>query len=224
MLKSKVINSKILITINSNKHKVSSRCRNEICSRALRKWYPIKCKYKYIYVYITIILIRIITCNTLILKLCFSEPEVRDHLSKVYSCLTVTTALSAAGAIVHSYNIWEAGFLSAFGTLAIIIGLTLTPDNGKNSHIRLGMLWGFGFLSGHTLGPLIDHVIDLNPAILVNALISTAVVFISFSISALLAKRGSFLFLGGLCLSVLTTLSLFGIANIFLQSQAIYQV
>lgn len=151
------------------------------------------------------------------------EPEVRDHLSKVYSCLTVTTALSAAGAIVHSYNIWEAGFLSAFGTLAIIIGLTLTPDNGKNSHIRLGMLWGFGFLSGHTLGPLIDHVIDLNPAILVNALISTAVVFISFSISALLAKRGSFLFLGGLCLSVLTTLSLFGIANIFLQSQAIYQ-
>jgi len=151
------------------------------------------------------------------------EPNVRYHLAKVYSCLTATTLCAAVGAFVHLFGIWEAGLLSALGSLVLVLLLSTTVDNSKNFYTRLGMLLGFGMLSGHSLGPLLDHVIAVNPQIVVTALVGTSVVFISFTCAALLAERGKFLFLGGILMSVLSTVTLVSLANLFLQSQAIYQ-
>lgn len=83
---------------------------------------------------------------------------------------------------------------------------------------------GFGFLTGNSIGPLLDLVISVEPQVVVTALIGTAVVFVSLSASALLAERGSFLFIGGIAMSIFSTMALFGLANIFIQSQMIYQV
>lgn len=114
--------------------------------------------------------------------------------------------------------------MSAIGSLILVLMLSMTVDNSKNFYTRLAMLLGFGFLSGHSLGPLLDHVIAVQPQIVVTALIGTSVVFVSFSCAALLAERGKFLFLGGLLMSILSTVSLFSLANLFMQSQIIYQV
>ncbi|KAJ6641468.1 Bax inhibitor 1 [Pseudolycoriella hygida] len=151
------------------------------------------------------------------------EPTVRYHLVKVYTCLTATTLCAAIGAFVHLFGIWEAGLLSALGSLGLVLWLSTTADNSKNFYSRLGMLLGFGLLSGHSLGPLLDHVIAVNPQIIITALVGTSVVFISLSCAALLAERGQFLFLGGLLMSVLSTVTLVSLANLFLQSYAIYQ-
>jgi len=151
------------------------------------------------------------------------EPNVRYHLVKVYSCLTATTLCAAIGAFVHLFGIWEAGLMSALGSLGLVLLLSTTIDNSKNFYTRLGMLLGFGLLSGHSLGPLLDHVIAVNPQIVLTALVGTSVVFISLSCAALLAERGKFLFLGGMLMSVLSTVTLVSLANLFLQSQAIYQ-
>jgi len=151
------------------------------------------------------------------------EPNVRYHLVKVYSCLTATTLCAAIGAFVHLFGIWEAGLLSALGSLGLVLLLSTNVDNSKNFYTRLGMLLGFGLLSGHSLGPLLDHVIAVNPQIVLTALVGTSVVFISLSCAALLAERGKFLFLGGMLMSVLSTVTLVSLANLFLQSQAIYQ-
>jgi len=151
------------------------------------------------------------------------EAPVRYHLVKVYSCLTATTLCAALGAFVHLFGIWEAGLLSALGSLGLVLLLSTTVDNSKNFYTRLGMLLGFGLLSGHSLGPLLDHVIAVNPQIVLTALVGTSVVFISFSCAALLAERGKFLFLGGILMSVLSTVTLVSLANLFLQSYAIYQ-
>jgi len=151
------------------------------------------------------------------------EPTVRYHLVKVYSCLTATTLCAAIGAIVHLFGIWEAGLLSALGSLGLVLLLSTTVDNSKNFYTRLGMLLGFGMLSGHSLGPLLNHVIAVNPQIVITALVGTSVVFITLSCAALLAERGKFLFLGGMLMSVLSTVTLVSLANLFLQSQAIYQ-
>lgn len=153
-----------------------------------------------------------------------SEPEVRYHLAKVYACLTATTAAAAVGSVVHLSGIWEAGLLSAIGSIVLVLMLTMSADNSKNFYTRLGMLLGFGLLSGHSLGPLLDHVIAVQPQIVVTSLIGTCVVFVSFSCAALLAERGKFLYLGGLLMSVLSTMTLFSLANLFMQSQVIYQV
>jgi len=151
------------------------------------------------------------------------EPQVRHHLVRVYACLTATTACAAIGAFVHLFSIWEAGLLSAFGSLGLALYLSMSQEDPKKFHSRLAMLLGFGFLTGHTLGPLLDLVISIEPQIVVTALIGTSVVFVALSCSALFAERGSYLFLGGLFMSILSTMALFGLANIFLQSQMIYQ-
>lgn len=143
---------------------------------------------------------------------------------RVYACLTATTALAAVGAILHLFGIWEAGLLSALGSIGLAIFLGLSPEDPKKFNSRLAMLLAFGFLTGNTIGPLLDLVIAVNPQIVVTALTGTSVVFVALSCSALLAERGSFLFLGGILMSVLSTMALFGLANIFLQSQIIFQV
>lgn len=148
---------------------------------------------------------------------------MRHHLVRVYACLTATTICAAIGAVFHLLNIWEAGFLSGLGSIGLAIYLSMSQDDPKTFYSRLGMLLGFGFLTGNTIGPLLDMVIAIEPQVIVTALTGTAVVFISLSCSALVAKRGSFLFLGGIAMSVLSTMALFGLINIFLQSYYVYQ-
>lgn len=143
---------------------------------------------------------------------------------RVYACLAATTACAAVGAFCHLLGMWEAGILTALGSVGLAIGLSVMIDDPKTFYTRLSMLLGFGFLTGNSIGPLLDRVISLNPQIVITAFIATSVVFVALSCSALLAQRGSFLFLGGILMSVLSTFALFGLANIFLQSQLIFQV
>lgn len=113
------------------------------------------------------------------------EPNVRYHLVKVYSCLTATTLCAAIGAFVHLFGIWEAGLLSALGSLGLVLLLSTTVDNSKNFYTRLGMLLGFGMLSGHSLGPLLDHVIAVNPQIIMTG----KSLFICFMFDCTCTKR-----------------------------------
>lgn len=114
--------------------------------------------------------------------------------------------------------------LSAIGSIILVVSLSMMNDDPKNFYTRLSMLFGFGFLTGNSIGPLLDRVIALNPQIVVTAFMATSVVFIALSCSALLARRGSFLMLGGILMSFLSTFALVSLANLFLQSQLIYQV
>lgn len=149
---------------------------------------------------------------------------MRHHLVRVYACLTATTFCAAIGAIVHLLGLFEAGLLSAFGSIGVALYLTFAQDDPKTFYTRLALLMGFGFLTGNSIGPLLDLVIAVEPQVVITALIGSAVVFVSLSCSALLAERGSFLFLGGIFMSILSTMAVFGLANIFIQSQMIYQV
>lgn len=153
-----------------------------------------------------------------------SEPTVRHHLVRVYACLAATTFSATIGAIVHLLGVFEAGLLSALGSIGLALYLSFAIDDPKTFYTRLATLMGFGFLTGNSIGPLLDLVISVEPQIVLTALIGTLVVFISLSCSALLAERGSFLFLGGILMSILSTMALFGLANIFIQSQILYQV
>ena len=73
------------------------------------------------------------------------------------------------------------------------------------------------------MGPLLDTVIAINPSIIVTALIGTVVIFGSFSLSAIFAERGRWLYLGGTLMTLLTTLLLLSLANLFFGSYLIFQ-
>ncbi|XP_044734582.1 probable Bax inhibitor 1 [Chrysoperla carnea] len=152
------------------------------------------------------------------------EEPVRQHLKNVYACLTMSTLTASLGAFVHIYtDLMAAGFLTALGAIALFILLTATPDNGKNSQIRMLYLFGFTFLSGLGLGPLLEHVIMVDPAIIITAFLGTTIVFVSFSLCALLAERGRWLYLGGTLMTFLSSLMIMSIANIFFRSALLFQ-
>lgn len=151
------------------------------------------------------------------------EPEVRYHLAKVYTCLGATIGCSAFGSYLHLAGYLEVGLLAILASFALVLGLHFMQDDQKTFHTRLAMLLGFGFCSGQSLGPLMQHIIIVNPAIIVTALTGTVVVFLTLTAAALLAERGRYIFLGGLLVSILNTMALLSILNFFMQSIFIQQ-
>ncbi|PZC84451.1 bax inhibitor 1 [Helicoverpa armigera] len=151
------------------------------------------------------------------------EPPVRQHLKNVYGTLMMTCGAALGGVYVDMYTWFQAGILSAIVGAGLMLMLIATPDNGKNTNLRLGYLLGFGLTSGMSLGPLLEYVSFVDPSIIVTALLGSTLVFVCFSIAAMLADRGSWLFLGGTLMTLLTSMSLMTLVNIFMQSHFLYQ-
>jgi len=149
------------------------------------------------------------------------EAPIRSHLKSVYACLSMSILSAAAGAYVHLFTnlLRGGGLLFGLAGLGLVIGLHMTPDNGKNRGLRLSMLLGFAFLTGLGTGPMLDYAIRINPAIIPNAFMMSAMIFGGFSGAALFAPDGQYLFLGGTLLSGLSALFWLGFLNIFFQSQ-----
>jgi hypothetical protein len=63
--------------------------------------------------------------------------------------LALSAISAGVGAYIHIYTqLLSAGLLTMLGGLALGIGLIVTPDNGKNTQLRLGFLLGFSFFTG----------------------------------------------------------------------------
>lgn len=153
------------------------------------------------------------------------EPPVRKHLKNVYSTVTLATMCAAIGGYVHLYStLIGAGLLTSLGSIGFLIALSLTPRNGKNDITRLALLGCFAFLVGVNLGPLLSLAITVNPTLIIHALMGTAIVFICFSLAALYAPRGQYLYLGGVLMSVLSMLFWLSILNLMFGSRLLFQV
>jgi len=143
------------------------------------------------------------------------SPRVRSHLDNVYATLTGTILSAAVGAAFflefHIGGSWS--FLVGLG---LLIWLAATPSHDVSK--RLGILASFGFVQGLSLGPLLEHLIEVDPQIVITALAGTVAVFACFSASALYAQRRTYLYLGGLLGSGLSLLVTLSFLNIFFRS------
>lgn len=74
------------------------------------------------------------------------------------------------------------------------------------------------------MGPLLDMAVQINPQIIVSALVGTSVVFGCFSVAALTAERGRWLYLGGTLMTLLSTMLMLSLANLLFGSRLIFQV
>ncbi|KAL1494321.1 hypothetical protein ABEB36_009936 [Hypothenemus hampei] len=152
------------------------------------------------------------------------EPPVKQHLKNVYACLAMSTLAAGVGASIHLFtNILQAGFLSAIGAIIFFLLLISTPDdNGKGMTKRVGYLLGFSTLTGVGMGPLLEHVIMVDPSIIITAFVATSVVFVSFTICSIFSERGKWLYMGGILFTMLNTLMLLSLANIFFGSSLLW--
>jgi len=157
-----------------------------------------------------------------LLKTTDINQAVRLHLAKVYATLALTLLAAMVGTIVHlQLNI--GGIIT---TLLIFVCMFLLAADREKQNIpkRLGIIALFGFFKGASLGPLIQYAIHLDPSILVTAFLGTTCVFICFTLSALLARRRSMLFLGGTLSSMLFYMFLLSVVQIFVKSTLINNI
>ena len=160
--------------------------------------------------------------NTLDQKL---EKSTKNHLKNVYSCLALGLLAATAGAYVHVFtDLLKGNFLTALGSLGMMLLLWSTPDNGSNEKLRLGYFLGFGALTGLGTGPILDYAISVDPAIIMSAFMGTCVIFGCFTLAALYAPDRKFLYLGGILMSVLSTMFWMALFNIFLGSRMLFQL
>lgn len=73
-------------------------------------------------------------------------------------------------------------------------------------------------------GPMIEVVWDIDPSIVISALLYTGIVFTCFSLSALIAPEGKYLALGAPLMSILSTMLFTSLLNIFIRSASIAYV
>jgi len=153
------------------------------------------------------------------------EPRVQSHLKNVYSTLSIGVLSAAGGAYIHSQTgagYWQ--FLTTIVSLGLMLWLASTRHAKEDVGKRVSIFTGFCFTSGISLGPLLDMVVVIDPTIISTALAGTAVVFIGFTLAALLTRNRTFLFMGGFLMSALMRMTFAGFLNIFFRSQIIFDL
>jgi len=146
-------------------------------------------------------------------------PQIKQHLTNVYTTLAATILSAAIGSLVYLKTHFGGGPTFLLG-IGLIIWLAMTPKHEMNK--RLGILLGFGFVEGLSLGPLMYSLIQLDPTIITSAFIGTVCIFGCFSAAAYFAERRSYLYLGGMLGSALTIMTVLGLLNMFFRSVAIF--
>ncbi|XP_063722278.1 probable Bax inhibitor 1 [Symsagittifera roscoffensis] len=126
----------------------------------------------------------------------------KSHLKNVYACMTLCLLAAVAGSVMYLQWMRLAGFLPLVGSIGSLLYLGATSSPGL-SQKRVGALGLFGFCNGLSLGPLLDSVIELNPAIVVTALLYSSFLFLSLTLAALYCQKRSLLYLGGFLMAAL---------------------
>ncbi len=160
----------------------------------------------------------------LLTRLCLDRtPKVASHLSDVYKAVAATVACAALGALAH-LRLGVGSVWWSVALIGLIFGLHGTPNTPNNASKRSGILLLFGAIEGLVVGPLVESVLDIDPSIVVTALVASVAIFVSFSLAAIYAERRSMLYLGGFLGSALSLMCLAGFVNIFARSETIFNI
>jgi len=157
-----------------------------------------------------------------VLKMSPLSEQVQSHLKRVYSFLFAMLAVASVGCVVNFlFDIpYLIMFLVSFGS---IMYYSFQPIIQSAYGKRRNSLLMFAFASGASISPLIQAVAELRSEFTVFvALSSTLLVFACFSLSAIFAKRRSYMYLGGWLSSALSTMFWIGLLGALFPNQLSY--
>lgn len=141
------------------------------------------------------------------------SPRVRRHLTAMYAHLAITFLMA-----MFACYLQVSGMVTGGGLMPTLGGglLLWTMSFIQNQNLRQLLLYGFGFLEGLGLAPAIGMLYYIHPSVLISALAMTAVIFLSFSATALYSPRRSYLYLGSIVSALMSILLVSSMFVIFL--------
>ncbi|CAM9590067.1 unnamed protein product [Chrysoparadoxa australica] len=144
------------------------------------------------------------------------SPAVQSHVVHVYQALAATVLMASCGAMLHMQT-HLGGICTAIASMLTLGWLGRDQDN-ENETKRMSILLLFGLFKGMTVGGIVEAAMIIDPALVLIALVATTTVFVCFSLAALVAKRRSYLYLGGILGSAIAIMTLASLANLYFRS------
>lgn len=151
--------------------------------------------------------------------------QTQEHLFQVYLSLLLCVVAASCGAATSMYLQLDSN-MSMLGVLGGMGMLMWINFDAKKEEVqrRMKLLCGFGFFQGMSVAPLIQLAAYVDPSLIVTAFLGTVAIFGCFTASAMIAKRRSYLYLGGILGSAVSLMFVLSLANIFFRSVNIYLV
>jgi FtsH-binding integral membrane protein len=87
--------------------------------------------------------------------------------------------------------------LAIFASIITSIWLFSIEFNGRTQMKCLGLMSATALFTGIYLSPLINLAVNVDPQIVMTAFLLTTIIFVCFTLSALFAKKRTYLYLGG---------------------------
>ncbi|MDX3775126.1 Bax inhibitor-1/YccA family protein [Chromatiaceae bacterium AAb-1] len=147
--------------------------------------------------------------------------EINKVLRNTYFLLAMTLAFSAVTAAIAT----AVGIPGGAGLVLSLVGLGLIFVVNKKADSASGIFWVFAFtgVMGASLGPLLSYYAAMpqGPALIMQALGSTALVFFALSAYALTSRK-DFSFMGNFLFVGLIVVILAAVGNIFFQIPALH--
>jgi modulator of FtsH protease len=143
--------------------------------------------------------------------------SMNQTLVNTYRLLSATLLFSGVMAYVSmAIGFPHLGLLTLVGYFALLFAVHKL-QNSSYGILAVFALTGF---MGFTLGPILNYYLATNPAIVVQSLVGTAVIFGSLSVYAIISKK-DFSFMGGMLMVGIITAFVAAIANVFLEIPAL---
>jgi len=87
--------------------------------------------------------------------------------------------------------------LAIFASIITTIWLFTLDFNARTQTQCFGLMSATALFTGVYLSPLINLAIDVDPQIVMTAFLLTTIIFVCFTLSALLTQKRTYLYLGG---------------------------
>mmetsp|Transcript_63548 Transcript_63548/g.200970 ORF Transcript_63548/g.200970 Transcript_63548/m.200970 type:complete len:145 (-) Transcript_63548:18-452(-) len=124
-----------------------------------------------------------------------SVVEINKVLKNTYLLLSMTLAFSAVCAWITMQM--DLSFVARIGLMIAAIASLFAISKFQNSTIGLGLVFLFTGLMGAGLGPLLNYYLNVGyPGLIMEALGTTAIIFVALSGYAIFTKK-DFSFMGG---------------------------
>lgn len=153
------------------------------------------------------------------------DPVVQKHLRRVYTSLATALCAATLGSLVtlecYSRKYFWPATVASYLTLPILFAFYY---QGPHSKWRSPLFHAFAFADGAAAAPLLSLVAAVNPRIPVIAFLGASAVFTCCSLSAIFARRGSYLFLGSLCSTALFGLLFVSLISSFWSAMTSYSL